>query len=38
MDSPANGYADHSPGGYDLGACLAAEVVLTFMFLLIILG
>ena len=34
----ANGYADHSPGGYDLGACLAAEVVLTFMFLLIILG
>lgn len=34
----ANGYADHSPGGYDLGACLAAEVVLTFMFLMIILG
>jgi aquaporin Z len=34
----ANGYAEHSPGGYDLGACLAAEVVLTFMFLMIILG
>jgi aquaporin Z len=34
----ANGYADHSPGKYSLGACLAAEVVLTFMFLMIILG
>ena len=34
----ANGYADHSPGGYSLGACLLAEVVLTFFFLLIILG
>jgi aquaporin Z len=34
----ANGYATHSPGGYALGACLAAEVVLTFMFLMIILG
>jgi aquaporin Z len=34
----ANGYADHSPGGYSLLACLVAEVVLTFMFLLIILG
>jgi aquaporin Z len=34
----ANGYAEHSPGGYALGACLAAEVVLTFMFLMIILG
>jgi aquaporin Z len=34
----ANGYADHSPGMYDLGSCLAAEVVLTFMFLMIILG
>jgi aquaporin Z len=34
----ANGYADHSPGGYALGACLSAEVVLTFMFLMIILG
>jgi aquaporin Z len=34
----ANGYAEHSPGGYDLGACLAAEVILTFMFVIIILG
>jgi aquaporin Z len=34
----ANGYADHSPGNYSLLACLVAEVVLTFMFLLIILG
>jgi aquaporin Z len=34
----ANGYAAHSPGGYAMGACLAAEVVLTFMFLMIILG
>jgi aquaporin Z len=34
----ANGYADHSPGKYSLIACLAAEIVLTFMFLLIILG
>ncbi len=34
----ANGYADHSPGGYTLLACLVAEVVLTFFFLMIILG
>src|SRR5215470_6400920 len=34
----ANGYAAHSPGGYSLMACLVAEVVLTFMFLMIILG
>jgi aquaporin Z len=34
----ANGYAEHSPGRYSLAACLAAEVVLTCMFLLIILG
>jgi aquaporin Z len=33
-----NGYADHSPGAYSLLACLVAEVVLTLMFLLIILG
>src|SRR5215472_8603734 len=26
----ANGYAAHSPGEYSLGACLTAEVVLTF--------
>src|SRR5882724_8715627 len=34
----SNGFAEHSPGGYSLMACLVAEVVLTFMFLLIILG
>jgi aquaporin Z len=34
----ANGYGAHSPGGYTMGAALAAEVVLTFMFLMIILG
>jgi len=34
----SNGYGVHSPGGYSLAACLTAEVVLTFMFLMIILG
>ena len=34
----SNGYADHSPGKYSLVACLVAEIVLTFMFLLVILG
>jgi aquaporin Z len=34
----SNGYADHSPGGYSLTACLVAELVFTFMFLMIILG
>ena len=34
----SNGYGAHSPGGYSLAACLVAEVVLTFFFLLIILG
>lgn len=34
----SNGYADHSPGGYGLMACLVAEMVLTFMFLMVILG
>jgi aquaporin Z len=34
----SNGYAEHSPGGYSLVACLVAEVVLTCMFLFIILG
>src|SRR5438445_11948499 len=34
----SNGYAGHSPGGYSLVACLVAEVVLTFFFLIIILG
>jgi aquaporin Z len=34
----ANGFGEHSPGGYSLGAALAAEIVLTFFFLLIIMG
>ncbi len=34
----SNGYGAHSPGGYSLVACLTTEVVLTFMFLIIILG
>jgi len=34
----SNGYGAHSPGGYVLSACVVAEVVLTFMFLMIILG
>ena len=34
----ANGYGEHSPGHYSLGAALLAEVVLTFMFLIVILG
>jgi len=34
----SNGYGAHSPGGYTLVACLVAEVVLTFMFLIVILG
>src|SRR3954447_7259532 len=33
----SNGYGAHSPGGYSLMACLTTEVVLTFMFLIIIL-
>jgi aquaporin Z len=34
----ANGYGAHSPGGYPLFSCFLAEVVLTFMFLIIIMG
>ncbi len=34
----SNGYAMHSPGGYSLQACLVCEVVMTFFFLMIILG
>jgi len=34
----SNGYGEHSPGGYSMMAGLVAEVVLTFFFLLIILG
>ena len=34
----SNGYGEHSPGGYSMTAALIAEVVLTFVFLIIILG
>jgi aquaporin Z len=34
----SNGYGEHSPGGYSLAAGLVTEVIMTFMFLLIILG
>ena len=34
----SNGYADHSPGGYTLGAGFVSEVVMTAMFLVVILG
>jgi aquaporin Z len=34
----ANGYGDHSPGGYSLLAALIAEIVLTAFFLYVILG
>lgn len=34
----ANGYGDHSPGGFDMRAGLITEIVMTFIFLIIILG
>jgi len=34
----ANGYGEHSPGGYSVVAAIVSELVMTFMFLLIILG
>jgi aquaporin Z len=34
----ANGYAEHSPGGYGLAAGFLAEVLMTMMFLFIIMG
>lgn len=34
----ANGYGEHSPGGYSMTAALVAEVVLTAFFLVVILG
>ena len=34
----SNGYGEHSPGLYSMGAGFVAEAVLTFMFLMIILG
>jgi aquaporin Z len=34
----SNGYGEHSPGGYGMTAALVTEIVMTFMFLIIILG
>jgi aquaporin Z len=34
----ANGYAEHSPGGYDMASAFITEMVMTFFFLLVILG
>jgi aquaporin Z len=33
-----NGFGTHSPGGYPLLVCLVTEVVMTFFFLMVILG
>lgn len=33
-----NGYGVHSPSGYSLLACFVTEVIMTFMFLMVILG
>jgi len=37
-DFAANGYGEHSPGNYSLLAALVTEFVMTFMFLIVILG
>lgn len=34
----ANGYGEHSPGKYSLTSALVCEIVMTFMFLIVILG
>jgi aquaporin Z len=34
----SNGFGDHSPGGYTLAAAFLTEVVLTFVFLIVIMG
>jgi aquaporin Z len=34
----ANGYGEHSPGGYSMLAALVSEIVMTFMFLIVIIG
>jgi aquaporin Z len=34
----ANGYGEHSPGSYSMVSCLVSELVLTFGFLVVILG
>ncbi|MBL0145382.1 MAG: aquaporin Z [Chitinophagaceae bacterium] len=37
-DFAANGYGEHSPGKYNMLAAIVTEFVMTFMFLLVILG
>jgi aquaporin Z len=37
-DFAANGYGDHSPGKYNLVSAMVTEIVMTFMFLIVILG
>ncbi len=34
----ANGYGEHSPGGYGLTAAIVSELVMTFVFVFIVLG
>jgi aquaporin Z len=34
----ANGFGEHSPGGYRLGSAILTEVLMTFFFLTVILG
>jgi aquaporin Z len=34
----SNGYGEHSPGGYSLQAALVCEIVMTFFFVMIIMG
>lgn len=34
----ANGFGEHSPGGYSMQAAIVAEVVMTMMFVLVIMG
>jgi aquaporin Z len=35
---PANGFGEHSPGGYSLGAALTTELLLTFFFVLVVIA
>lgn len=37
-DFAANGYGEHSPGGYSIYSALVIEIVMTFIFLFVILG
>ncbi|HSG67138.1 MAG TPA: aquaporin Z [Bacteroidales bacterium] len=34
----ANGYGEHSPGGFNMVSALVSEIVMTFFFLIVILG